>query len=103
MTIQINPDAVVDVIERVIVRPPNMWKVIFHNDDKTSMEFVVHLLMAHFDKAMDAAIRIMMEVHEKGRGMAGIYTKEIARQKSNDSMEEARHHDFPLVLTIEEV
>lgn len=81
---------------------PSMYKVIFHNDDFTPMDFVLKVLMANFDKNFDEARNLTMRVHEKGSGIAGIYTREIAETKQKETMDEARANGFPLRLSIEQ-
>lgn len=81
-------------------RPP-LYKVVFHNDDFTSMEFVVTLLVAEFHHPESVAFRIMMDVHRKGHGIAGVYTKEIAETKAAKAVAAARREEFPLEVTIE--
>lgn len=88
--------------EEVKTSMPNLWRVIFHNDNKTTMEFVVFLLVQVFHKKDREALAIMLDVHEKGQGTAGLYTHEIAENKMHICIQTAREHDFPLVVTIEE-
>lgn len=78
------------------------WKVLFHNDDKTTMEFVVGVLMRFFGHDLMEAFRIMLEVHNTGIGIAGIYPKEIAELKMEQTISAARP-TFPLMVTIEPV
>lgn len=83
------------------VKRPRRFKVLLHNDDYTSMEFVVHVLAKHFRKAPAEATQIMLEVHFKGVGTAGVYPREIAETKVAEVMDEARENGMPLQLTIE--
>ena len=83
-------------------RPP-MYKVLLHNDDFTSMEFVVFVLQTIFGKNENDAIQIMLNVHNQGIGVAGIYTLEIAEMKVTKVTSLAQANDFPLLCTIEEV
>ena len=78
-----------------------MWNVVFHNDDYTTMEFVVHMLMKHFGKSVGEATQVMLEVHHKGAGRAGRYTRDIAESKVDAVMTEARESGMPLKLTAE--
>lgn len=96
-----NDQAVVATIERVALSPPRMWNVILHNDDKTTMEFVVLVLMQIFHKSFDEASAIMMHIHENGKGIAGTYSNEVASQKRTEAITAARNNGFPLQVEIE--
>jgi ATP-dependent Clp protease adaptor protein ClpS len=88
--------------EKQKVKPPSKYKVVFHNDDYTPMDFVVIALVAIFNKSPIDAYRIMMNVHQKGRGVAGgPYSKEIAETKTNKANEFARQNGHPLKATFE--
>ncbi|MBF0573766.1 MAG: ATP-dependent Clp protease adapter ClpS [Desulfamplus sp.] len=80
---------------------PPMYKVILHNDDYTTMDFVVEILMKVFGKSFEIATQIMLNVHEKGRGICGIYTRDVAETKVNTVHTLAREREFPLKSTIE--
>lgn len=82
-------------------RPP-LYKVLLHNDDYTTMEFVVYILMSIFYKDETAARKIMMEVHNRGLGVAGVFTYEVAESKINKVTAMARAAEFPLLCTMEE-
>lgn len=82
-------------------KKPPMYKVLFHNDDYTTMEFVVSVLMTIFHHSEAAAFRIMMHVHTNGMGVAGVYTKEVAETKVAQTVAAARRNEFPLEVTIE--
>jgi ATP-dependent Clp protease adaptor protein ClpS len=84
------------------VKKPPLYKVLLHNDDYTSMEFVVHVLKAVFRKRESDAIRIMLAVHQQGVGVAGVYTYEIAEAKVDKVTQLARANEFPLLCTLEE-
>lgn len=84
------------------VKPPKLWKVIFHNDDKTPMEFVISLLIAIFKHNQKHAEEITVEIHNTGSGIAGIYSHEIAEQKGIEATNVSRAKGYPLVITIEE-
>ena len=78
-----------------------MYKVLMHNDDYTTQEFVVLLLRDIFRKNDGEAVQIMRHVHDNGVGIAGIYPHEVAEAKVDKSMNLARKFEFPLQLTIE--
>jgi ATP-dependent Clp protease adaptor protein ClpS len=77
------------------------FKVVFHNDDYTTMEFVVLVLMKFFHKTETEATHIMLSVHHKGHGVAGVYTKDVAETKVAQVQDYAKEHDMPLRLTVE--
>lgn len=87
--------------ERTDVRKPPMYRVLLHNDDYTTMPFVVYVLQNIFQHNEDDAYRIMMAVHRQGIGVAGTYTCEIAETKMTQTIRLARANDFPLLCTIE--
>lgn len=93
--------------EEVIVRQdervkrPKLFKVIFHNDDYTTMEFVVRVLESIFHKSPAEATQVMLKIHREGAGVAGVYTHEVAETKRQQTMEWAREEQHPLLLTIE--
>jgi ATP-dependent Clp protease adaptor protein ClpS len=90
--------------ERIKVHIPSMYKVILHNDNTTTVDFVIHVLMRIFHKTLEEALAITQLVHENGQGIAGSpYTKEIAEEKSLETIGIARANNFPLVATYEEV
>ena len=80
---------------------PNMYRVLILNDDYTPMEFVVHVLERFFNKTRAEATRIMLHVHQRGVGVCGVYTYEVAETKVNQTMEFARRHQHPLQCTLE--
>lgn len=83
------------------VQPPAMWRVILHNDDYTTQEFVVWILETVFQKPPAEAFAIMMRVHQAGLGIAGIYTRDVAETKVNTAKRLAEQHEFPLLVTME--
>jgi ATP-dependent Clp protease adaptor protein ClpS len=84
------------------VKKPPLYKVLLHNDDYTTMEFVVYVLKTIFHKRQTDAIRIMLAVHRQGVGVAGVYTYEIAEAKANRVTDLARANEYPLLCTLEE-
>ena len=80
-------------------KPPRKFKVIYHNDDFTPMEFVSWSLMAFFNKSEPEANSITLEVHKLGAAVAGIYDYQIAEQKVYEVMELAKENDYPLKIT----
>jgi ATP-dependent Clp protease adaptor protein ClpS len=94
-----------DTIIRTKTKPktqkPNLYRVLLLNDDYTPMEFVVHVLERFFNKGRDEATRIMLHVHQKGIGICGVYTFEVAETKVTQVMDFARQHQHPLQCTME--
>lgn len=84
-----------------IMKEPSLYDVIIHNDDHTTMDFVVHILTTIFGKSYDDAEALMMQVHNEGQGVAGTYFKDIAETKAERARREARDMGFPLQLTVE--
>ena len=80
---------------------PRMWRVLLHNDDFTTQEFVVWVLETVFRKAAADAFEIMLHVHRAGIGVAGLYTKEIAETKVTATERVAEQHEFPLRVSME--
>jgi ATP-dependent Clp protease adaptor protein ClpS len=90
------------VIERdPKVQKPRMWKVILHNDDYTTMEFVIWVLQLVFQKAEEEAVSLMLSIHQTGRGVAGTFTRDIAETKASQVMELAEANGMPLMCTTE--
>ncbi len=81
---------------------PKLFKVILHNDDFTTMEFVVFVLQYVFKRDESESITIMLKVHNEGLGIAGIYPYEIASMKAQKAMNLAKAREFPLLCTVEE-
>jgi len=86
---------------RLRLTPPVLWKVILHNDDFTTREFVVEILRAVFRKPEAEAVRIMMDVHRRGTGVAGIYPFDVADTKVAQVRALAEAKEFPLLCTLE--
>jgi len=86
---------------RTRTKKPAMYKVLMLNDDYTPMEFVVHVLERYFGKDRDAATAIMLQVHQRGVGVCGVFTYEVAETKVNQVTEFARRNQHPLRCTLE--
>jgi len=86
----------------LMVKEPNKYKVILHNDDYTTMEFVIGILMRIFHKSMIESEKIMLKIHNSGKGVCGIYTYEIAQTKVYQVRRLARESGYPLLATLEE-
>jgi ATP-dependent Clp protease adaptor protein ClpS len=84
------------------LKEPKLYRVILHNDDYTTMDFVVEVLVSIFHKPAAEATRIMLDVHKKGKGTCGVYTYDIAATKARQVHETSRAHDFPLKCSVEE-
>ena len=84
------------------IEEPKMFKVFLHNDDYTSMVFVVEVLMSIFHKTSAEAEKIMLHIHETGKAVCGVYTFEIAQTKAQQVKQKAKQNEFPLLATIEE-
>lgn len=93
-------------VEKIIkiadVAPPNLWKVVFVNDDTTPMEFVIGLLITIFRHDEESASQLTLEIHNTGSAVAGLYTYEIAEQKAIDATNVSRNNNFPLQIRVEE-
>ncbi len=85
------------------VEEPPLFKVLLHNDDYTTMDFVIMILEGIFQKANEEATRIMMNVHQQGIGVAGIYTRDIAETKVAMVHDMARKNECPLKCSMEQV
>jgi ATP-dependent Clp protease adaptor protein ClpS len=93
--------AVITESETRLKKPP-LYKVLIHNDDYTTMDFVVFVLQNVFQHEEMEAVRIMLQVHMQGVGVAGVYTYEIAETKVAQAEALARAREFPLLCTVEE-
>jgi len=94
--------AIADAESEIELRKPPLYRVLIHNDDYTSMEFVVFVLQAVFGRSESEALQIMLKVHNEGVGVAGLYTYEIAEMKVVKVTSIAQANEFPLLCTIEE-
>ncbi len=93
-------EGVITDIEEEVTEPP-MYKVLLHNDNFTTKEFVVSILVAVFHKSLDAATHLMWNIHRKGIGVCGVYPYEVAETKVNIVTATARENGFPLQTTLE--
>jgi ATP-dependent Clp protease adaptor protein ClpS len=91
----------VQTAEREALKTPPLWRVVLHNDDYTSQDFVVMVLRTVFRKPEPEAVRIMLAVHRAGRGVAGVYSYDIAETKLQQVRNLAEAHEFPLLCTLE--
>jgi ATP-dependent Clp protease adaptor protein ClpS len=98
----ISTDIQIDEKVKVIVTEPKNWKVILLNDDVTPMVFVTSILVEIFKHTESSAEEVMLEVHETGSGVAGIYSFEIAEAKAVEATNLARQNGFPLQLKLDE-
>ena len=90
------------VEKKTKLEKPKLFKVILHNDDFTTMEFVVFVLQYVFARDEAEAFTIMLKVHNEGIGIAGIYPYEVAQMKSEKAMNLAKAREYPLLCTVEE-
>ena len=92
------------VVERLTqrVQPPQMYQVVMLNDDYTPMEFVVMVIQEYFNKDQETATRSMLQVHLAGKGVCGIYTRDVASTKVHQVIERSREAGHPLQCTMEE-
>jgi ATP-dependent Clp protease adaptor protein ClpS len=80
---------------------PRMWRVLLHNDDYTTQDFVVWVLETIFHKGRAEAFAIMMSVHQSGLGVAGVFTRDVAETKVRATQRLAEEHEYPLLVTME--
>src|SRR5688572_17957656 len=80
---------------------PRMWRVLLHNDDYTTQDFVVWVLESVFHKPRGEAFAIMLSVHQSGMGVAGVFTHDVAETKVRTTKNLAEQHEFPLLVTME--
>src|SRR5687767_8813369 len=83
------------------VQRPRMWRVLLHNDDYTTQEFVVWVLETVFNLPHAEAFAVMMHVHQSGVGVAGLFTRDVAETKVKATQQLAEQHEYPLLVTIE--
>ena len=98
------PDKDTDVLteSKTRLEKPKLFKVLLHNDDFTTMEFVVFVLEYVFNRDTMESFSIMLKVHNEGVGLAGVYPYEIANMKAEKAMNLARSREYPLLCTVEE-
>lgn len=94
-------DLAIEQETREKIDKPRMYQVLLHNDNYTTMDFVVTLLVVVFHKKENEALRIMLDVHQKGIGVVGTYTYQVAETKVARALEMARQAEFPLLCTME--
>lgn len=94
-------DPGVATAQKVKVKRPSMYKVLLHNDDYTTMEFVIHILQKFFAKSYDEAHGVMLKVHHDGIGICGIYTHEVAESKTSKVNRYSRGKGHPLKCSFE--
>ena len=91
----------VETQERAELKAPPLWRVVLHNDDYTTQDFVVMVLRTVFRKPEAEAVRIMLAVHKAGRGVAGVYPFDVAETKLHQVKALAEQREFPLLCTLE--
>ena len=87
--------------EKPKLKKPPLYKVIMLNDDYTPMEFVIEMLQTYFSKSQEQATQIMLHIHQKGIGICGLYTYEIAESKATQVLDKARKNQHPLQIKLE--
>ncbi len=87
--------------EKPKLKKPPLYKVIMLNDDYTPMEFVIEMLQTYFSKSQEQATEIMLHIHQKGIGVCGLYTYEIAESKATQVLDKARKNQHPLQIKLE--
>ena len=90
-----------EVLTRKRLKRPAMFRVIFHNDDYTTRDFVVMVLMRYFHKSHSESTTLMLQIHTQGKGIAGLYPRDIAESKKMQVETLAREYEMPLKLTLE--
>ena len=90
-----------EILTRRRLKRPPLYRVIFHNDDYTTRDFVVMMLMRNFHKSHAEANTLMLQIHTQGKGIAGIYPYDIATSKKAQVESLAKEYEFPLRITVE--
>lgn len=88
--------------QRIEARPPPLYKVLLLNDDYTPMDFVVIVLQSFFRMDLEQATRVMLQIHNQGIGVCGVFPRDIARTKVEQVADFARQHQHPLACVMEE-
>jgi len=94
-------DGELAVEDQIRTEKPKLYKVLLHNDNFSTMEFVVHVLISIFNHSENSAIEIMLHIHHNGLGLAGIYSYEIAETKVSKVKALAKEAQYPLLCTLE--
>ena len=94
-------DSAVATRQKPKLKKPSLYRVLLHNDDYTSMEFVVMILSSIFHMPENRAVEVMLHVHQRGVGVAGVYSYEIAETKTKKVLRLAKEHEFPLKCSME--
>lgn len=92
-----------DTVTKIDMRPPSMFNVVLYNDNGTTVDFVVLILMTIFHKSFEDASELTIHIHEHGKGIAGTYSHEVASQKRDETVQCARVNKFPLKCEVEVV
>ena len=95
-------DVALDTRTERKLKKPKLYKVLMHNDDYTTMEFVVYVLQGVFHHSEAEATQIMLHIHTRGIGVAGVYPREVAESRTAQVESLARTHEFPLRCSMEE-
>jgi ATP-dependent Clp protease adaptor protein ClpS len=95
------PEEELDVATRPKTEKPRKYVVVLHNDDYTTMEFVVHVLMKFFHMDETEATQVMLHIHQKGFGIAGTFTRDVAETKASHVVAHAKEHGHPLRCSAE--
>lgn len=90
-------------VSKTELKFPSRYNVVFVNDDYTPMDFVIQILIEIFNRSINEAKEITMQIHEDGKGVAGTYSHEVAEQKHAESVMISRHHGHPLKIIIEKM
>jgi ATP-dependent Clp protease adaptor protein ClpS len=88
---------------KVEIKFPNRFHVVLLNDDYTPMDFVIQLLIEIFNRNIEEATNITMDIHTNGKGTAGTYSHEVAEQKQHEAQMISRHHGHPLKIVLEKM
>jgi len=92
----------VEVADRTAVQPPRLYKVVILNDDYTPMDFVVNVLQRFFALDRERATRVMLQIHHEGKGICGVFPRDVAATKVEQVCSFARQHQHPLACVMEE-